>query len=900
MKSLVVAITLVLSTQFVTAAMKAGSAVNVTDQTRVKCSFVIGSNRTIAAPPRRLLDDNSLLPTLRAKEKSTTLRADEMMQQTGIRFQENRGQIVDTRGELRPEIAFVANAPGARLYFRNDGISYVFTKTMHTQTIDLPLEGIGSENVSPCGEKIMIDPKNVSSWGEIKMGSENVSPWGEIKRGDNQREEIQTYRLDMKLVGCNPFARIRAEGELPGYVNYYLAHCPDGITGIKEYSRIVYESVYDNIDLELFSSNGRMKYNFVVRPGGDVSDINMKYDGATETALTQDGALAVATPLGRIEEATPYTYSGDESNEVFSRFLRKGNTVSFAVDEYDQSQTLVIDPWATYYGGSGFDKSTSVTTDAIGNVIVSGITASTNFPVSIGAFQMTYAGGTGDAFVVKFDANGNRLWATFYGGSGNEVVWTKVATDASSNVIISGRTNSTNFPVTSGAFQTSYGGGDEDAYIVKFNGSGTRLWATYCGGKFGDGSFGVTTDASGNVIIAGLTLSTNFPVTSGAFQTSKAKGRDAFIMKFNPSGGRLWGTYYGGKGDEYLTGSVVADESNIYVTSSTRSSNFPITTGSFQTAYSGGVISGDAFILKFSNSGNRIWATYYGGSYDDDATGVAIDGSSNVVITGHTQSLNFPTTNGAFQTSLSGYSDAYLVKLNTNGTRLWATYVGGGSSDFGEGVSTDGNANIFASGYTSSTNFPITFGALQTTHGGNNDAFLIKFNGSGSLLWSTFYGGSGEEKYGSVATYTNGNVAFTCLSTSTNLALHNPYQPTNAGGSDAVVVFLNSNGFFLKRSVAQRIARASITLNHNFPNPFHSMTMISFSLNESRHVRISIYDLLGKEVAVLEDKIFESGVHTSTWKVDSSIPTGNYMLRLTSSNSDGKGEVSQRVLSLLR
>ena len=723
------------------------------DRTRIQTGHAAGPVQLIPVATRTLLDHTSLLPATakRTSDKHAGLIS------TGIRFQENRGQIIDTRGKLRPEIAFVANTPGAKLYFRNDGISTVFTKTVQKQTIDLPLESVAPQS-------------------------------------DREETEMQYYRLDMKLVGGNPFARVRAHDELPGYVNFYLGHCPDGITGVREFSRIVYEHVYDNIDLEILSIDGKMKYNFIVRPGGNVSDIRMKYDGALETAIMAEGSLHVATPLGHIEEATPYTYVGHESNHVPSSFVRDGNTVSFEVGAYDPTETLIIDPWATYYGGSGDEVAYGIATDGNNNVIVSGGTWSANFPITTGAFQTALAG-TSDAFILKFDASGTRLWATYYGGSGGEVA-SGVTTNSTSDVVITGQTTSPDFPVMAGAFQTTFGG-NGDAFIVKLNDGGTRLWATFVGGSGNEngGAYGgVATDENDNIIITGTTGSGNFPVTSGAFQITKGNGNtvDIFVSKFNGSGNQIWGTYCGGtKNDGAFAIAVFG--SDIYVTGST-TGNFPVSPGAFQTTYAGDNVGGDAFLIKFSGSGTRIWATYYGGSAGERGHAVSVDGTGNVFIAGYTFSSNFPVSAGAFQTVRSGNTDAFIAKFNASGARQWATLYGGGSSEYAFGLACDSYGNVIISGTTLSIDFPVS-AAFQASHGGGSDVTVLKMDANGTPIWATYYGGSANEgSWSDVDVDANGNVILTAWTSSSDFPVYNPQQQSTAGGQDAFVVSLNSSG----------------------------------------------------------------------------------------------------------
>ena len=290
-------------------------------------------------------DGSHLNPTFADELRNTSIVSD-------IRFQENRGQFVDADGKPLPDVRYVARVPGARIYIRDHGISYVFLRGQ-------------SEQLSAA--KTQEAPSHLCF-----MEFRDMPPY-------------DVCRLDMILEGSSPDARIRASKPFEGHVNYYLAHCPNGITGIREYGCVVYENIYPNIDLQLLSIGGRMKYNFVVHPGGDPRRIAMRYAGATDAALSHAGALSVSAPIGCIEEAAPYTYSDDEKNAVASRFVVEGKTVSFEVGEYDPSTTLVIDPWATYFGSSGQEYCQDVATDAQGNAFLVGYSAGGTLTITIGS-----------------------------------------------------------------------------------------------------------------------------------------------------------------------------------------------------------------------------------------------------------------------------------------------------------------------------------------------------------------------------------------------------------------------------------------------------------------------------------------------------------------------------------
>ncbi|MFH1005123.1 MAG: SBBP repeat-containing protein, partial [Bacteroidota bacterium] len=378
-------------------------------------------------------------------------------------------------------------------------------------------------------------------------------------------------------------------------------------------------------------------------------------------------------------------------------------------------------------------------------------------------------------------AQSSRLWATYYGGTGYEYGGNSVTTDASGNVYMAGYTQS-NSGIASGGFQNTFGG-VWDAFLVKFDANGNRLWATYYGGTAQDYGNSVTTDASGNVYMAGHTFSTS-GIASGGFQNTFGEGYDdAFLVKFDANGNRLWATYYGGTAQDYGN-SVTTDASgNVYMAGGT-SSTSGIASGGFQNTY-GGVA--DAFLVKFNANGNRLWATYYGGTDGDGGNSVTTDASGSVYMAGYTGSTS-GIASGGFQNTLGGEDDAFLVKFDINGNRLWATYYGGTGGDYGYSVTTDASGNVYMAGLTKSTSGIASCGFQNTFGGSNDDAFLVMFGAAGNRLWATYYGGMDYDYGYSVTTDASGNVYMAGLTKSTSGIASGGFQNTYGGGGDAFLV----------------------------------------------------------------------------------------------------------------
>jgi len=299
------------------------------------------------------------------------------------------------------------------------------------------------------------------------------------------------------------------------------------------------------------------------------------------------------------------------------------------------------------------------------------------------------------------------------------------------------------------------------------------VYSTYLGGG-GDRGSGIAVDSSGSAYVTG-TAGTNFPITTGAYQTTLGGVQDAFITKLNATGTALvYSTYLGSSGNGSGDGIAVDSSDNVYVTGTT-GANFPITTGAFQTILSGGQ---DAFVTKLNATGSGlVYSTYLGGNGYDEAYGIAVDNSGSAYVAGTTGSTNFPTTPGAFQTT---YANTFIIKLNATGSGLvYSTYLGGNGynygGSYGYGIALDNSGSAYVTGYTSSTNFPTTVGAYQTTLDGDRDAFVTKLNATGSgLVYSTYLGGSGDDEGTGIALDSSGNVYVTGYTGSANF-------PTTAG-----------------------------------------------------------------------------------------------------------------------
>ncbi len=692
-----------------------------------------------------------------------------MGQQKPLSFKENKGQMADIKGNPAPYVLYKAEAPDFNIWVTTGGITYQFFRVEEDEERETGRER-GKEEV---GEKI----------------------------------ECEWHRVDMLLKGADiRKENIIAESDVTqGKVNYYLAHCPDGIFNVKSYSRITIKNVYQGIDWVLYTSAGKngngFKHEFVLHPGADPSKIKLIYEGSGELNI-DNSLIKIKTELGELAEGDLLCYQGEENNEIFSQYTIKEtgknieNGFSYEVGiqtgNYNTRETLIIDPqlvWGTYFGYNNLDGFSAAALDGNGNFFITGYVSSLDFPtVDPGGayYQATNSSinDMADAFILKFDNNGQIIWSTYYGGT-NDDRGNSIATDAGGNVFISGWTGSnTDFPLWDyggGAYyQPVFGGGFCDIIILKFDNNGQRLWATYYGGSDTDMGYSLATDASGNIFITGYTLSQDFPVQAygvGAYYqpscaSGPGQGADAFILKFTNLGVSLWATYYGGSDNDNATSIITDTGDNMFITGNTGSSNFPVLdyggAAYFQTTNAGVI---DAFILKFTNIGEPLWATYYGGNGVEFGFSIAKDKNDNIYITGYSfNSTNFPVLDygGYYQPANVGSQDIFILRFTDLGIPLWATYYGGSDDDNFENereykIATDKDNNLYITGKTKSIDFPVLdpggcayFQGEKAGIAGIEDVFIIKFDSNAELSWAT-YSGTPDGDFGAgIVTDTNG------------------------------------------------------------------------------------------------------------------------------------------------
>ncbi len=599
----------------------------------------------------------------------------------------------------------------------------------------------------------------------------------------------------LKLAGGNPNPLVEPLGEQPGRVNYLTGSNPAGWKRhIPIFTKVAYRQVYPGIDLVFYGHDGRLEYDFVVAPGADPGLIRLRLDGAGRLALDESGHLTASTATGRMVQFSPEIYQDIEGERqpVEGRYiLTETNEVRFQVASYAAERPLVIDPqvyYASYFGGNGQDDAASVVTDGDGNIYLGGRTGSTNLPVA--NYLQGTLNGTFDACVTKLDPTGATvLFCTYLGGAGDDGIYA-IRPLATGGAAMTGTTASSDFPVTSAsAYQTAYGGADDTFVAVLSSAGDALLYSTYLGGSSNDRPYGdLAVDETGKIYVGGWTASPAappgaFPLVDPLYSTG-----NCFLSKLDPSqsgaASMVFSTRFGGGGTEAIFGLDVDASHYVYIGGYTTSgsSTFPLL-NAYQSTNNGGY---DSFLAKISPDGQTLlYSTLFGGSGADQARCVAVDSAGNAFLPGYTDSSDTGPAPfpllNPIQATYGGASDAFIAKFDSSGALVYSTYYGGTQYDRFEACYMDIHDRLHLAGWTESTDFP-TMNPVQSYAGGT-DAVLTVMDASDAVFFSTFYGGSESDQAWAVSTDEQSVAWLGGITISTDLPTVDAFQNANGGGS---------------------------------------------------------------------------------------------------------------------
>ena len=547
------------------------------------------------------------------------------------------------------------------------------------------------------------------------------------------------------------FLNIHKTKPLTEYYNYFIGNDESKWTGnVKAYDELLFSDIYTNIDLKLYSNSTNIKYDIIVKPNGNSNQVELNYK-SVNSVLIKNGNLVIETSIGNVIEQKPYAYQFIKGKkiEVLCRYkLKDNNTVIYDLPNgYNKNYDLIIDPtiivcsydnstvWANCYGA---------THDAIGNIFVLGI-ANAGYPITPGAFQTT-ADSIFDDIVTKYNPNGSsKIFTTYLGGDNYEAIQNAIVTNTS--ITLFGTTYSTNFPVTTNAYDTSFNDttSQSDLYISKLDLTGSSLIAsTYIGGSNADG-------------INNTTVSLEL--------------------------GHI--------------GNMVMDSLGyMYICTSTNSDDFPVTAGTFQTTKHPGV---DNIAFKIDPSlSSLVYSTFFGGSNVENAYHSVLTNNDELIISGTTQSNDFPTTTGAINTVKNPGRDMYVLHFNNMGTNIIAsTFLGTNANDYGYLIDTDINNDIYVLGYIGN---PTTFTSTAGIYNISNARCVIhKLNSTlSSVIYKTKFGSTNFYEYSAFKIDSCQNIYIAGFVSGINFPVTADKFQNHGGGDDLYITVFNTNMLSMK------------------------------------------------------------------------------------------------------
>lgn len=618
----------------------------------------------------------------------------------------------------------------------------------------------------------------------------------EHKSQEHSNELIKKHAFKLELINSNKEIRIKGEGKSINYYNFFIGNdLSKHRSNVHDYKKIEYKEVYNNIDWIVYSENSNFKHDFIIKKGGKIEDISIRYKGIEKIRI-EKGNLILFTNIGRITELKPIAFqiiNGIRKEIPVEFIINKDKTISYKAGNYDKSYDLIIDPqliFSTYSGSYSDNWGFCATYDKKGNSYLGGITNGGSYPTTLGAFDETFNSGTWDISITKFNPNGNLLiFSTYLGSSSAEMPHSMIVNEFG-ELIVFGTTGGGNFPTTNNAYQNVFKGGTYikyanslefgsgvDMFVAKFNSSGTMLMgSTFIGGSdndginflqrfnsipslvsngndslysnYGDGARGeIITDDQNNVYIGSCTYSNDFPITNNAFQQNFAGIQDGVVFKLDYSlSNLLFSSYIGGSQEDAVYSIDTDNEYKLYITGGTVSHDFPTTPGAYNTSFNGGSTDGFLALVSYNGS-NLIASTYFGSPNYDQSYFVRTDNFNHPHIFGQTKAVGSTLINNA--TYAIPNSGQFVTKFIPNLSNIvWSTVFGNGNGKKNispSAFAVDICGRIYCSGWgsfgeLSTLNFETTPDAYQANTDGHDFYFMCIDSSASNLEYATFFG----------------------------------------------------------------------------------------------------------------------------------------------------------------
>ncbi|MCB9385321.1 MAG: SBBP repeat-containing protein [Bryobacterales bacterium] len=642
--------------------------------------------------------------------------------------------------------------------------------------------------------------------GQTANGADFVARGAQYRVGlaaDGPRVALPTNGrmapLGVELIGANADARPSGVERLSATAHYFRK----GALVAPLFERVQYSNVYEGISAQYRLTEGRLEYDFLVAPGADPGLVRLRFHGADDVRIADDGGLAIAFGGHILHQPAPVLYQdGPEGRTIVEggHLIAENGEVSFRVGDYDRERTLVIDPvldYSTYLGAGDEDAGHGIAVDSDGNVYVAGSTNSSDFPVSSGVFLSTFGGDESDAFVSKFSPEGELLFSMFYGSESSDAA-TDIAVGQDGSIYITGWTESENLPVS--GFQTQYGG-FRDCFVAQFSSDGSQLMhSSYLGHGDEDACNAIAVNAQGEVFVAGYTRSMDFPSTAGVLQATQAGERDAFVTKISADGSQIvFSTFLGGVADDTAYDLALNSDGAIVVVGDTSSNGFPVSDDARQNVRR--AIDGFVAVLA-PDAATLEYGSFIGGQNDDLALGVAVSANDEIYVVGQTDSPDLEVSASPEHSALNGTeTDMFVSIFDPSGANLvYGSYYGGSARDFANDVAVDAAGRIYIVGGTASDDFPVSENALLGEARGNADAVLLELERNGSkVLMASYFGGENDDEATAITVNAMGNAYMTGWTRSNNVPITpNAYQsefhdnnlPVIDGPSEVFVSFL--------------------------------------------------------------------------------------------------------------
>jgi uncharacterized repeat protein (TIGR01451 family) len=582
--------------------------------------------------------------------------------------------------------------------------------------------------------------------------------------------------LHLRMAAAHADSPASALELLPGRTFYLRGEDPTGWrTNVPSWGRVQYRGIYPGIDLVFYGRQNELEYDFTVAPGADLGAIRLDVSGALAMRVDSQGNVVLTTETGEVNLRRPRMYQmvAGRKHNVAGGFRLSHRQIAFSAAAYDRRLPLVVDPvlsYATFIGRGVNDRVNAIAVAADGSTWATGVA------------RATAASGYDEAFVAHLSTDGKTLESmTYLGGSGASEA-RGVALDTAGNVFITGQTAAADFPVLNAinpfCDMNPSGKCNGDAFVAKLGPDGSPQFATYLGGSGADAGNGIAVDSAGDVYVAGVTDSRDFPAVSAA-QPSAAGQADGFVAKISGDGSRIiYATYLGGSGADQALGIAVDSKLNAYVTGQTDSFDFPTAQPMQAKCHANpvGQCAGEAFVTKLSADGTAfVYSTYLGGSGGDQAYAIAVDAEGQPHIAGVTSSDDFPLTS-PIQPKRAGKTEAFVAGLRADGSALlYSTFLGGTGDDAATAIALDANGLIYVGGHTDSADFPLKSPVQKTCKEDprkgvcSQDAFVAVLSKAGAKLnFSTYLGGTGTDQGNGIAVARNGGIHLGGASTSTD------------------------------------------------------------------------------------------------------------------------------------